>query len=67
MGLGGKHVKTSRKAAGFFLLVLAPVADASAQARSLTIEAIFGGELSAPSPSQLRWAPDGSLSFFFPS
>ena len=67
MGLGGKHVKTSRKAAGFFLLVLACGADASAQTKSLTIEAIFGGELPAPSPSQVRWTPDGRLSFFFPS
>ena len=56
-----------RKAAGFFLLILALGAEPSAQTKSLTIEAIFGGELSAPSPSQVRWMADGRLSFFFPS
>ncbi len=30
----------------------------------LSIEVIYGEELSTPSPSQTRWAPDGSLSFF---
>ena len=45
-------MKMSRNAAGFFLLILALGADASAQTKSLTIEAIFGAELSAPSPSQ---------------
>ncbi len=57
----------SRTAAAFFLLALAHGAEALAQTKSLTIEAIFGGELSAPSPSQVRWTPDGRLSYFFPS
>jgi dipeptidyl-peptidase-4 len=56
-----------RTTAAILLLALALGAEASAQAKSLTIEAIFGGELSAPSPSQIRWSPDGRLSFFFPS
>ena len=60
-------MKMPRKAAGFFLLILALGAEPSAQTKSLTIEAIFGGELSAPSPSQVRWMADGRLSFFFPS
>lgn len=33
----------------------------------LTIEAIFGGQLSSPSPSEVRWTPDGNLSFFLPA
>jgi dipeptidyl-peptidase-4 len=49
------------------ILLLALGAPASAQTKSLTIEAIFGGELSAPSPSQIRWTPDGRISFFFPA
>ncbi len=50
---------------GLFLLLLA--FESSAQSKRLTIEAIFGGELSAKSPSQIRWMPDGRLSFFFPA
>jgi len=57
----------SRAAAASLLLALAPGAEALAQTKSLTIEAIFGGDLSAPSPSQSRWTPDGRLSFFYPS
>jgi len=57
----------SRKAAGFFPLILALGAESSAQTKSLTIETIFGGELSAPSPSQVRWMPDGRLGFFYPT
>ncbi|MGH9324975.1 MAG: hypothetical protein ACRD21_23835, partial [Vicinamibacteria bacterium] len=38
-----------------------------AQTKDLTIEAIFGGDLSAPGASQIRWAPDGHLSFFLSS
>ncbi|MGH9392372.1 MAG: hypothetical protein ACRD1Z_22430, partial [Vicinamibacteria bacterium] len=49
------------------LLVLALRAEAPAQTGSLTIEEIFGGESSAPAPSQIRWMLDGRLSFFFPS
>lgn len=37
---------------------------AEAQQRELTLEAIYGGELSSPSPSQIRWTPDGNLSYF---
>ncbi len=58
-------MKTSRMALSFMLLAIG--AGASAQTKSLSIETIFGGELSAPSPSQIRWMPDGRLSFFFPS
>jgi dipeptidyl-peptidase-4 len=36
---------------------------AAAQKR-LTIEAIFDGNLGTPPPSQVRWTPDGNLSFF---
>ena len=50
------------------VLTIIPIVAADAQTRSsakqLTIEAIFGGELSAPSPSQIRWMPDGNLSYF---
>jgi len=56
-----------RTALAFSLVLLAFRAESSAQTKRLTIEAIFGGELSASAPSQIRWAPDGSLSFFFPS
>ncbi len=49
------------------LLLLLLAAESSAQSKSLTIEAIFGGDLSAPSPSQIRWMPDGRLSFFYPA
>ncbi len=41
--------------------------ESPAQPKSLTIEAIYGGELSSLSPSEIRWTPDGRLSFFFPS
>lgn len=49
-----------------FLLVFCflPVLEVRAQPKKLTIEAIYGGELSAPSPSQVRWMPDGRVSFF---
>jgi dipeptidyl-peptidase-4 len=57
----------SRTAAAFLLSALVLGAESRAQNKTLTIEAIFGGELSAPSPSQIRWTPDGRLSFFFPS
>jgi dipeptidyl-peptidase 4 len=54
-------------------LCFLPVLEAGAQSTStspskeLTIEAIFGGELSAPAPSQARWMPDGRVSFFLPA
>ncbi len=57
----------TRTFATSLLLLFAFSAGTSAQARKLTIEGIFGGELSSPSPSQIRWTPDGRLSFFFPS
>jgi dipeptidyl-peptidase-4 len=56
-----------RTVAAFSLLLLAFRAESSAQTKSLTIEAIFGGELLAPSPSQIRWMPDGRLSFLYPT
>ena len=52
----------------FAALTLFPFAPAEGQSgrpvKQLTIEAIFGGELSTPSPSQIRWMPDGNLSYF---
>ena len=49
----------------FAALVIFPFALAEAQSgKQLTIEAIFGDELSTPSPSQIRWMPDGNLSYF---
>jgi dipeptidyl-peptidase-4 len=47
-------------------LSLLPAA-AGAQSKSLSIEAIFGGGMSVPSPSEVRFAPDGRVSFFFPA
>jgi len=44
------------------VLLLAPAVEA--QSKKLTIEAIFGGELSTPAPSQIRWTPEGNVSFF---
>jgi dipeptidyl-peptidase-4 len=58
-------LKLSRTPLAFLLLALS--AGVSAQTKNLTIEAIYGGELSAPAPSEIRWMPDGRLSFFFPS
>jgi dipeptidyl-peptidase-4 len=49
------------------ILLLVAAAESRAQAKRLTIEAIFGGELFPPSPSQIRWMPDGRLSFFHPA
>ena len=46
------------------VLALIPFALAGAQGKELTIEAIYGGELSTPSPSQIRWTPDGHTSYF---
>jgi dipeptidyl-peptidase-4 len=47
-----------------FVLLGAIAVQSEAPAKRLTIEGIFGGELSAPSPSQVRWMPDGRLSHF---
>jgi dipeptidyl-peptidase-4 len=55
----------NRGVLGILSLLLA--SESSAQAKKLTIEEIYGGNLSAPSPSQIRWMPDGRLSFFFPA
>jgi dipeptidyl-peptidase-4 len=52
---------------GFGLCIVLLALESSAQTGRLTIAAIFGGDLSAPSPSQIRWMPDGRLSFFFPA
>ncbi len=46
--------------------LLAP-AQAQTAKKPLSIELIYGGELSSPSPSQVRWTPDGNLSFFLSS
>ena len=46
------------------LLSLLPFALAEAQPKKLTIEAIYGGDLSSPAPSQIRWTPEGHLSYF---
>ncbi len=42
-------------------------AQAQTAKKPLSIELIYGGELSAPSPSQVRWTPEGNLSFFLSS
>ncbi len=47
-----------------FLLPVLALAQAPSGGKPLTIETIFGGELSLPWPSQIRWTPDGHLSFF---
>lgn len=53
--------------AGMILLFIHEGFSPAQQAVPLTLEAIFGGDLSTPAPSELRWAPDGRrLSFFFP-
>ncbi len=44
-----------------------PALQVGAQTKELTIESIFGGDLSAPAPSQVRWMRDGRVSFFLPS
>lgn len=46
------------------VLFFLSVGFAEAQQRELTIEAIYGGELSSPSPSQIEWTPDGDLTYF---
>ena len=56
-----------RSGTALLFLLLALGSRAWAQTKPLTIEAIYGGDLSAPSPSQIRWTPDGRLSFFFPA
>ena len=47
--------------------VATPAAGAQSGGKPLTIETIYGGELSVPAPSQTRWTPDGHLSFFLSS
>ncbi len=48
-----------------FVLLFFSLSAADAQStKKLTIETIFGGELSSPAPTQVRWTPDGNLSFF---
>ncbi len=49
------------------LVSLLPFALAEAQPKKLTIEAIYGGDLSSPAPSQTRWTPEGHLSYFLSS
>ncbi len=51
--------------AGLTVFVFATLpAGAQSDGKPLTIEAIYGGELSVPAPSQTRWTPEGHLSFF---
>ena len=49
------------------LVTLLPFALVEAQPKKLTIEAIYGGDLSSPAPSQTRWTPEGHLSYFLSS
>ena len=56
-----------RTALSLTLLLSLSAAETWAQTKPLAIEAIFGGEISAPSPSEVRFMPDGRLSFFFPA
>jgi dipeptidyl-peptidase-4 len=48
------------------LIAVATVSYITAQPakRPLSVEVIYGGELTTASPSQTRWTPDGHLSFF---
>jgi dipeptidyl-peptidase-4 len=50
-----------------YLLVVPQSVTAQLTKKPLTVEMIFGGELSKPSPSQTVWTPDGHVSFFLPS
>ena len=43
------------------LVTLLPFALVEAQPKKLTIEAIYGGDLSSPAPSQTRWTPEGQV------
>jgi dipeptidyl-peptidase-4 len=53
---------------GLMIVLLAPLpATAQSGGKPLTIETIYGGELSIPAPSQIRWTPDGHLSYFLSS
>jgi dipeptidyl-peptidase-4 len=56
-------MRSSLRVATVLLLLELSAVDAQS-ARQLTIESIFGGELSSPSPSEVRFTPDGNLSFF---
>ena len=47
------------------LLFTASAAGAQPAEKSLTIEAIFEGDLSASEPSDIRWVSDSRISFFF--
>ncbi|MEE8586916.1 MAG: DPP IV N-terminal domain-containing protein [Acidobacteriota bacterium] len=46
------------------LLVASCTALLAQEKKPLSIEAIFGAELSSRGPSQTRWTPDGRLSYF---
>ncbi|HXV61823.1 MAG TPA: DPP IV N-terminal domain-containing protein, partial [Vicinamibacteria bacterium] len=46
------------------LAILVFLASLQTEQGALSIEAIFGDELSVPSPSEVRWTPDGNLSYF---
>ena len=57
-----------RVPASVLLVVLLAISSFAATAQpasrvALTIEAITDGSLSVPAPSELRWAPDGRLSY----
>lgn len=60
-------MKTLIVIAGCALFVLSAVDGTAQNKQKLTLEAIFGGSLSSPAPTELRWAPDGRrLSFLMP-
>jgi dipeptidyl-peptidase 4 len=48
-------------------LIVASVFSMAQAGELLTLEKIFGGYLQAPSPSELRWSPDGRRLAFFSS
>lgn len=47
-----------------FITTLSPLASAQTEAPGLSIESIYGGDFSIPAPSQVRWMPDGNISYF---
>jgi dipeptidyl-peptidase 4 len=55
----GISVKILALVSGIVFLLHSPINGLSQQKDPLTLEAIFGGSMHEPAPSELRWAPDG--------
>ena len=63
----GRIMKTLILLIGIGFFLLAAVNGSTQHKKRLTLEAIFGGELNEPAPTELCWAPDGRhLSYFLP-